>query len=157
MSSRSVGLVVVASLLTACGSQHPASGKRPLTLLDVRTAFAAHRLYVGRDDTTPALRSADRRKHIVASLLATGRTRSSPVAEVTIFESASRARHAPRRTEGVPPCRANCGTAGVEPFVPARVRVRNVIVDPEPVYGGSAGQDADLRRLVLAIHALRTR
>jgi hypothetical protein len=139
------------SSLAGCGSEKQSNGERPLTVQAVGAAFAAHGLSASRDDTAPGVRSALRRSHVVASMLVTAENGTSSVAEVKIFDSATRARIAVQRTRQKPSCLGSCSQS--ETF--STVRIRNVVVAPEPLYAGSPADTGDLQRLLAAIHALR--
>ena len=117
------------------------------------SGFAAHGLSAKRDDTAPGVRRALRRSHVIASMLVTARNGTSSVAEVKIFDSAAHAVDAVRRTPRNTTCLGSCSQS--ETF--STVRIRNVVVAPQPLYAETSADTVDLQRLLAAIHALRTR
>jgi hypothetical protein len=123
-----------------------------LTVRTVRTAFAASGLGVSRDDTVPAVRRALQRSHILGSLLVTNRGGTASVAEITVFDTVARAERAVKGKNTVS-CLGTCSQS--EAFTAARVRVRNVVVAPEPIYDQSAAETADLQRLLRGLDGLR--
>jgi hypothetical protein len=86
-------------------------------------------------------------------MLVTARNGTTPVAEVRIFDSSTRARNAVQRTRRKTSCPGSCSQS--ETF--STLRVRNVVVAPQPLYAETSADTADLQRLLAAIHALRTR
>ena len=86
-------------------------------------------------------------------MLVTARDGTTPVAEVRIFDSSTRARNAVQRTRQKTSCLGSCSQS--ETF--STLRVRNVVVAPQPLYTETSADTADLQRLLAAIHALRTR
>jgi hypothetical protein len=144
---------MLATVLAGCGSHEQSRTERLLNVRAVRSAFAAHGLSATRDDTAPSVRRALRRSHVIASMLVTARNGTSPVAEVRIFDTAARARTAVQQKRTKPTCVGSCSQS--ETF--SAVRIRNVVVAPQPLYAETRADTADLQRLLSAIHALRTR
>jgi hypothetical protein len=149
MATRCLFALMLASTLTACGAHRLSSSEELLTPRTVETAFTAHGLAAGRDDTAAGVRRALRRSHVIASLLVTTKNGSSSVAEVKIYDSAARASRAVQRSRRAVSCIGPCSQL-------AAVRVRNVVVAPQPLYTQTSADTADLQRLLSAIHALRT-